>query len=70
MPSSNTMKLNFVESMDEVLKIALERELVALPMPPGPNVESQPVGETGRIKQAEAQRTPRTDAAPQWLMSS
>jgi ATP-dependent Lon protease len=28
-----TMKLNFVESMDEVLKIALERELVALPLP-------------------------------------
>ena len=31
-----TMKLNFVESMDEVLKIALERELVALPLPPVP----------------------------------
>jgi ATP-dependent Lon protease len=30
-----TMKLNFVESMDQVLKIALEREVVALPMPPG-----------------------------------
>src|SRR3954463_10953390 len=29
-----TMKLNFVESMDQVLKIALERELVALPIPP------------------------------------
>src|SRR6266545_1315173 len=29
-----TMKLNFVESMDEVLKIALEREIVALPIPP------------------------------------
>jgi ATP-dependent Lon protease len=28
-----TMKLNFVESMDEVLKIALEREIVALPIP-------------------------------------
>ena len=27
------MKLHFVESMDEVLKIALEREMVALPMP-------------------------------------
>ena len=26
-----TMKLNFVESMDQVLKIALEREVVALP---------------------------------------
>jgi ATP-dependent Lon protease len=38
-----TMKLNFVESMDEVLKIALERELVALPMPPG--IEAQPADE-------------------------
>jgi ATP-dependent Lon protease len=28
-----TMQLHFVESMDEVLKLALERELVALPMP-------------------------------------
>jgi len=27
------MKLRFVDSMDEVLRIALERELVALPMP-------------------------------------
>jgi ATP-dependent Lon protease len=27
-----TMKINFVESMDQVLKIALEREVVALPM--------------------------------------
>ncbi|MDE3165148.1 MAG: endopeptidase La, partial [Acidobacteriota bacterium] len=35
-----SMKLNFVDSMDEVLKIALERELVALPMPPSP-VEMQ-----------------------------
>jgi hypothetical protein len=26
------MKLKFVSSMDEVLKIALERELVALPL--------------------------------------
>jgi len=41
-----TMKLHFVESMDEVLKIALERELVALPMPAGsPAVEVQPAGE-------------------------
>ncbi|MEP6534617.1 MAG: endopeptidase La [Bryobacteraceae bacterium] len=32
----NEMKLNFVESMDEVLKIALEREIVALPMPANP----------------------------------
>ena len=28
------MRLHFVETMDEVLKIALERELEALPMPP------------------------------------
>jgi ATP-dependent Lon protease len=34
-----SMKLNFVDSMDEVLKIALERELVALPMPPGVDVQ-------------------------------
>jgi hypothetical protein len=27
------MKLNFVDSMDQVLKIALESEIVALPMP-------------------------------------
>src|SRR5215471_7404525 len=37
-----TMKLHFVESMDEVLKIALERELVALPMTTA-NVEAQPI---------------------------
>jgi len=36
-----TMKLHFVENMDEVLKIALERELVALPMPPT-GVDVQP----------------------------
>jgi ATP-dependent Lon protease len=30
------MRLHFVETMDEVLKIALEREIVALPMPPAP----------------------------------
>jgi ATP-dependent Lon protease len=35
-----TMKLNFVESMDQVLKIALEREIVALPIPPDLNVET------------------------------
>jgi len=29
----NVMKLHFVESMDEVLKIALEREVIALPLP-------------------------------------
>src|ERR1039457_5976608 len=41
-----TMKLNFVESMDEVLRIALERELVALPMPVGPTgVDVQPISE-------------------------
>ncbi|MGA2134656.1 MAG: endopeptidase La [Bryobacteraceae bacterium] len=40
----NEMKIHFVESMDEVLKIALEREIVALPMPAAPGVEvaSQP----------------------------
>jgi ATP-dependent Lon protease len=35
----NQMKIHFVESMDEVLKIALEREIVALPMPATPGVE-------------------------------
>jgi ATP-dependent Lon protease len=41
-----TMKLNFVESMDQVLHIALERELVALPMPPSATgVDVQPAGE-------------------------
>jgi len=41
-----TMKLNFVESMDEVLRIALERALVALPMPAAPTgVEDRPTGE-------------------------
>ena len=37
----NEMKLHFVTSMDEVLKIALEREIVALPLaasaPPAEN---------------------------------
>jgi ATP-dependent Lon protease len=33
-----TMKLNFVDSMDEVLRIALERELTALPAPVVPAV--------------------------------
>jgi ATP-dependent Lon protease len=41
-----TMKLRFVDSMDEVLKIALERELVALPMPPAPGVEVQAAEES------------------------
>ena len=37
------MKLHFVENMDQVLKIALEREVVALPMPVGnPGVEMEP----------------------------
>jgi ATP-dependent Lon protease len=41
------MKLNFVEHMDEVLKIALERELIALPLQPGAGIEiaSQPEAE-------------------------
>jgi ATP-dependent Lon protease len=43
------MKLHFVESMDQVLKIALEREIVALPMPapapPGVELESRPAEE-------------------------
>ncbi|HTQ58360.1 MAG TPA: endopeptidase La [Bryobacteraceae bacterium] len=38
----NEMKIHFVESMDEVLKIALEREIVALPMPATPGVEVTP----------------------------
>jgi ATP-dependent Lon protease len=42
-----TMKLHFVESMDQVLKIALVREIVALPIPADLNVESQkPAEET------------------------
>ena len=37
----NELKLHFVESMDEVLRIALEREIVALPMPANaPGVEA------------------------------
>ncbi len=42
-----TMQLHFVDSMDQVLKLALERELVALPLPPEAEVQ-QPVavGET------------------------
>jgi ATP-dependent Lon protease len=44
-----TMKLHFVDHMDEVLKIALERELVALPMPAAaPTAEVQPVVEETR----------------------
>ena len=40
-----TMKLNFVESMDEVLRIALEREIIALPVSaptPQPGVDINP----------------------------
>jgi ATP-dependent Lon protease len=37
-PIRNAMKIHFVESMDEVLKIALEREIVALPLT-APGVE-------------------------------
>jgi len=41
-----TMKLHFVDSMDEVLNIALEKEIVALPMPePTTGVNVQPAGE-------------------------
>jgi len=41
-----TMKLNFVDSMDQVLKIALESEIVALPMPAAASgVGAQPSGE-------------------------
>jgi ATP-dependent Lon protease len=43
-----SMKLNFVDSMDEVLKIALERELVAIPLTPGTEVGMQPVMEEAR----------------------
>ncbi len=39
----STMKLHFVDSMDEVLRIALEREIVSLPMPgPQAGVDVQP----------------------------
>jgi ATP-dependent Lon protease len=41
-----TMKLNFVDSMDQVLKIALEREIVALPLPAAAaDIGAQPSGE-------------------------
>jgi len=33
------MRFHFVDHMDEVLKIALERELIALPMQPGAGIE-------------------------------
>jgi ATP-dependent Lon protease len=38
----NVMKINCVDHMDEVLKIALERELIALPMQPGAGIEIAP----------------------------
>ena len=38
----NVMKLNFVDHMDEVLKIALERELIAMPLQPGAGIELAP----------------------------
>jgi ATP-dependent Lon protease len=41
----NVMKLHFVENMDEVLHIALEHAIVALPMP-AVEVTAQPVEET------------------------
>ncbi|MBS1855514.1 MAG: endopeptidase La [Acidobacteria bacterium] len=40
-----TMKLHFVDSMDEVLKIALEKEITALPMPATAGVEIAPPAE-------------------------
>jgi ATP-dependent Lon protease len=44
-----SMKLNFVDSMDEVLKIALVREMIALPMPAGPTeIGVQPALEESR----------------------
>jgi ATP-dependent Lon protease len=42
------MKLHFVHHMDEVLHIALERDLVALPMTPGTAVEIAPLPEADR----------------------
>ncbi len=38
------MKLHFVENMDQVLHIALESDIIALPMPV--DVATQPVEET------------------------
>jgi ATP-dependent Lon protease len=46
-PIRQTMKLHFVDSMDDVLKIALEREIVSLPLPGTTSVEvAQPSEET------------------------
>jgi len=48
-PIKQTMQLHFVEHMDDVLKIALERELVALPLPAAaPTAEVQPAVEETR----------------------
>jgi len=44
----NAMKLHFVDSMDEVLKIALERELIALPFPEAALVEMNAPAEENR----------------------
>jgi len=38
----SVMKIHFVDHMDEVLRIALERELIALPMTPGAGIEIAP----------------------------
>src|SRR5260370_16743073 len=35
----NEMKLHFVEHMDEVLRLSLERRIVSLPIPPNPPLE-------------------------------
>ncbi|HEY4087942.1 MAG TPA: endopeptidase La [Bryobacteraceae bacterium] len=35
----NVMKIHFVDHMDEVLRIALERELIAMPLQPGAGIE-------------------------------
>jgi len=40
-----TMELHFVDSMDEVLKIALEREIVSLPLAGPPDMAAQPTEE-------------------------
>jgi ATP-dependent Lon protease len=58
-----SMKLNFVDSMDEVLKIALERELVAIPMTPGPEVGLQPVRERAARRDARPLTDPRPKGA-------
>jgi ATP-dependent Lon protease len=49
------LKLNFVDSMDEVLKIALERELPAAPALPPPS--TQPVAERSAVTGGEDELT-------------